>query len=262
MTEEGIVFRIKRYALHDGPGIRTSLFLKGCPLSCRWCHNPEGQSFEIQEMAGSRADGGHGQTVGRPLTVGQALAEIEKDVLFYDESGGGVTFSGGEPLARPGFLGALLEGCRRREIHTAVDTSGYAPREVFEDVIDRADLLLFDLKLMDDGAHQRWTGVSNEPILENFRIACRRQVPMHVRVPLVCDITDSRENIGRMADFVLGCGYSGRIDLLPYHRIGDDKYRRLGMANAMAGVPDISPEIVSEIRSFLTGRGFDVTIGG
>jgi pyruvate formate lyase activating enzyme len=213
-------------------------------------------------MAGSRADGGRSQTLGRPLTVEEALAEIEKDVLFYDDSGGGVTFSGGEPLAQPGFLKALLEACRRCEIHTAVDTSGYAPQEVFEEMAEGADLLLFDLKLMNDGAHRRWTGVSNELILENFRSACRRQIPMQVRVPLVCDITDARENIGHMADFLRSCGYEGGIGLLPYHRIGDDKYRRLGMANAMQGVPDVSPATVKEIRSFLAGRGFDVTIGG
>ncbi len=259
---QGILFRIKRYALHDGPGIRTSLFFKGCPLSCRWCHNPEGQSFEIQQMAGSRAEGGRRQAVGWSLSVEEALAEIEKDVLFYDDSGGGVTFSGGEPLAQAPFLAALLEQCRRHEIHTAVDTSGYAPPEVFEEIASRADLLLFDLKLMDDEAHRDWTGVSNEIILENFRTACRRGIPLRVRVPLIPGVTDTLENIQQIAAFIHGCGGAGGIDLLPFHRIGDDKYRRLGMANAMAGVPDIPPETIGEIRSFLTDRGFDVTIGG
>ncbi len=262
MSVKGTFFRIKRYALHDGPGIRTTLFLKGCPLACAWCHNPEGRSREIEQMVGSRADGGRPQTVGWTLDVGEALAEIEKDTLFHDDSGGGVTFSGGEPLAQPDFLADLLEACRRREIHTAVDTSGYADASVFRRVAGRADLLIFDLKLMDDQAHRKWTGVSNEPILQNFRTACREGVALRVRVPLVPGVTGTHANIERMAAFLHRCGWSGRIDLLPFHRIGDDKYRRLGMANAMAGMPDLSPETIAGIRSFLTDSGFDVTIGG
>lgn len=262
MGTKGTLFRIKRYALHDGPGIRTTLFFKGCPLACRWCHNPEGQAAEIQEMAGSRADGGRRRRVGWTLSVGEALAEIEKDVLFYDDSGGGVTFSGGEPLAQASFLADLLDECRRREIHTAVDTSGYAAPEVFRRVAGRADLLLFDLKLMDDGAHREWTGVSNGPIVQNFMTACREGVALRLRVPLVPGVTAASDNIEKITDFLRRCGWAGHIDLLPFHRIGDDKYRRLGMANAMAGVPDLSPETISEIRSFLTDSGFDVTIGG
>ena len=258
----GVVFKIKKYALHDGPGIRTSLFLKGCRLSCRWCHNPEGQDFGVRTMAGSRADGGRKRVVGWTLTADQAMTEIEKDVLFYDDSGGGVTFSGGEPLEQHRFLSVLLQKCRQQEIHTAVDTSGDAPRKIFEQVAARADLILFDLKLMDDVDHQAYTGVSNGRILDNFRAACRLQTPLRVRVPLVPGITDTRDNIEMIAEFIRACGAVDQIDLLPYHRIGDDKYRRLGMDNAMAGAPSLSAESVGRIQSLLSRKGFDVNVGG
>ncbi len=191
---DGIVFRIKKYAIHDGPGIRTTVFLKGCPLACWWCHNPEGQSMEPQPIAPARGGDGagdpvRGETVGRRMTVAEVIAQVSRDLIFYDESGGGATFSGGEPLMQPEFLAALLDGCRRERVHTAVDTSGYAPGGVFNAIAARADLLLFDLKLMDDAEHRACTGVSNRPILENLAAAARDGRPLRIRFPVIPGIS-------------------------------------------------------------------------
>ena len=165
---EGTIFRIKKYALHDGPGIRTTVFFKGCPLSCRWCHNPEGIDPRPQTMSRRTSSGETDETVGRVIGVDALVKVIEKDVLFYDESGGGVTFSGGEPLGQPHFLEALLAACNRLEIHATLDTSGFAPVDVIDRVLSRLQLVLFDLKIMDAERHRRHTGVSNRIILENL----------------------------------------------------------------------------------------------
>ena len=265
MTREGIVFKIKKYALHDGPGIRTTIFLKGCPLRCWWCHNPEGQSPEPQPMplvAATSTDNGRGEIVGRVWTVDAPLAEIEKDRIFYDESDGGVTFSGGEPLAQPDFVAALLDACRNREIHTAVDTSGYAPESVVRDVLARADLILYDLKLMDETRHRHYTGVGNRRILENLRIAASLGPALIVRIPLIPGINDDAENLGRTAAFLSDLPALQRVDLLPFHSIADGKYRRLERENLMAGVRSPGRKECQAHGGLFTACGLAVTVGG
>ena len=265
MTADGIVFKIKKYALHDGPGIRTTVFLKGCPLRCWWCHNPEGQGFEPEPMA-LLADGPEGapapEMVGRRWTVPALVAEIEKDRLFYDESGGGVTFSGGEPLAQPQFLDALLEECRRRELHTTVDTSGYAPPEVVRAVLAKADLVLYDLKLMDEDRHRRYTGVGNRQILENLETLDGLAPEIVVRLPLVPGINDGEDEIRRMAEFLGGLKTVHRIDLLPFHPIADGKYRRLKMENRMAGVKSPTRQEAEKLGALFAAAGLAVGYGG
>ena len=221
----GKVFDIKKFSIHDGPGIRTTVFFKGCPLSCRWCHNPESQALEPEMMlwanrcirceaclpvckqgAISRdgdfapTDGekcvlcgacveachaGAREIVGREMTVAQVMAEIERDVAFYDESNGGVTFSGGEPLWQAGFLLALLQACQEKEIHTALDTCGFAPWEMLDAIREHVDLFMYDLKLMDDAKHRDFTGVSNELILKNLQALSQRGHDIVLRVPIV-----------------------------------------------------------------------------
>ena len=267
LTQQGTIFKIKRFALHDGPGIRTTVFLKGCPLSCWWCHNPEGQAPSPQPM-GRKVELPDGATemlqeaIGRSVTAGSVMAEIEKDLIFYDDSGGGVTFSGGEPFLQKDFLGALLRECRRKEIHTAVDTSGFIEASVLTSLLEFIDLFLFDIKIMDDSLHRRFTGVSNQPVLDNFNLLCAQGKPVFVRLPLIPGITDTRRNIRSVTELVDRCGNVERIDILPYHRIASEKYNRLGMPCRM---PDTMPPTaadIEKIRQFFEETGRPVTVGG
>ncbi|MCR4404997.1 MAG: glycyl-radical enzyme activating protein [Candidatus Acetothermia bacterium] len=297
-----MVFDIKRFALHDGPGTRTTVFLKGCPLRCWWCHNPEGQSGRPEIMfQKNRCDncgeclracpedalafGDEGLLVnherctlcgacaeacprealvlcGREMTVAEVLAEIEKDSLFYDESRGGVTFSGGEPLAQPEFLESLLRACRKEEIHTSLDTTGFGPWEVLERVAPLVDLFLYDLKLMDDRQHQRFTGVSNGPILENLRALSSRGSRIVIRLPLIPGINDDPENIRRTGEFLASLARHHPVDILPYHRAGIGKYAKLSRAYCLPEVEPPAPERSAQAAQILAGFGLEVTIGG
>jgi pyruvate formate lyase activating enzyme len=261
-TDSGIVFKIKKYAIHDGPGIRTTLFLKGCPLNCWWCHNPEGQQPESQPMMSAPNATGAEAVVGWTMSVDDAITEIEKDILFYDESGGGVTFSGGEPLMQATFLQALLRACHEREIHTAVDTSGYSPVETFAMVLPLVDLILFDLKIMDEEKHRHYTGVSNRDILENLKALFASETPHRIRFPVIPGITDTEENIRQVAEFLQSLGTVGRIDLLPLHRIADEKYRRLGMQNNASRLQPPSLDKMTQVLKQFEKYGFDVRTGG
>ena len=264
-TPTGTIFRIKKYALHDGPGIRTTVFLKGCPLSCWWCHNPEGQSRRPEPMAaksGAGPDGAEAETIGRQVTVAEVVGEIEKDRIFYDTSGGGATFSGGEPLSQPDFLHALLQACREREIHTAVDTSGCAPAETLGALLNLVDLWLFDLKILDDMAHKRYTGVSNRAIIENLRRIAAGGGNVVLRFALVPGITDDGDNLEGLVRLAQSLEALTRVDLLPYHAAAAGKYRRLGKENRLRGLRPPSAQRVAAVQNFLSSRGLQVQVGG
>ncbi len=259
---DGIIFKIKKFAIHDGPGIRTTIFLKGCPLSCWWCHNPEGIRAEPQEMGSVGGAPGRKEVIGARTPVDAVITEIEKDVIFYDESGGGATFSGGEPLLQADFLRSLLIACSEREIHTALDTTGFASPAVFSTIADLVDLVLFDLKIMDDARHIRHTGVSNKPILENLENLSKTGKETVIRFPVIPGITDEEENVRRMAEFLRSLGAIDRIDLLPFHKIADAKYRRLDQENRMNGVEPPSEARIAHIQTTLEKKGFRITVGG
>ena len=259
---QGTIFKIKRYALHDGPGIRTTVFFKGCPLACRWCHNPEGIDPRPVCMVKTNPEGEAHETVGELMEAAELVAAIEKDQLFYDESGGGVTFSGGEPLAQPQFLEAMLEACNRRDIHAALDTSGFAPAAVLDRVLPRLQLVLFDLKIMDADLHRKYTGVSNETILENLKRIDGGSTPWRLRIPLIPAMTDTETNLEQIARFASGLKSIQGVDLLPFHRIASGKYRRLGLADPMAGAEPPFPDHVAVIKNRFESAGFDVSIGG
>jgi pyruvate formate lyase activating enzyme len=258
----GIIFRIKKYAIHDGAGIRTTVFFKGCPLNCWWCHNPEGIQMAPEICQPAENSGKKSETVGTLMAVPEVMAAVEKDVIFYDDSGGGVTFSGGEPLMQAGFLFALLDACRQREIHTVLDTSGYAPAETFRAALEKVDEVLFDLKIMDAAAHKKYTGVHNRLILDNFRAALKSGKQVQVRFPVIPGITDDMENIDRIAGFTASAGNINRFDLLPFHRTAESKYNRLGMANRTRGIVSPSKEHMEIIRDRIAGYGFKVHVGG
>ena len=267
MAVTGTIFDIKRYAIHDGPGIRTTVFLKGCPLRCPWCHNPEGSDPNIEAMS-PRASRGEPaatdgvETVGRVATVGEVMEEVEKDILFFDESGGGVTFSGGEPLRQPEFLLALLRACKEKDIHTALDTSGFAPRDVWISVVDAVDLVLFDLKIINEEQHRRFTGVSNRQILDNLQALDEMRKRTVIRFPVVSQITDTEENVADLIGRMASLKTIHDVALLPYHKMAGGKYARLRQKNPMEGAATPSNQRVEAIRRRLESHGFRVSVGG
>ncbi|KGO35454.1 hypothetical protein JT06_01670 [Desulfobulbus sp. Tol-SR] len=297
------IFAIKGYALHDGPQIRTTVFFKGCPLSCHWCHNPEGLSPNIeiitlrdrcvgcgecvvacpqQALAIDPADGidrtpalciacgrcvevcpalAHAAT-GWRTSVAAVMAEIEKDRPFYDTSGGGVTFSGGEPLLQPDFLLALLQECGRRRIHRTVDTTGFAPTATVLTIAAETDLFLYDLKMMDSARHLRSTGVDNTLILANLVALCRAGHPVRIRIPLVAGVNDGEDDIRAVLAFLRDLPGITGIDLLPYHGIGRAKYRKLGIDYPGETLTAPDRKHMNSLLGIITGAGFQVTIGG
>jgi pyruvate formate lyase activating enzyme len=251
----GVIFDIKRFAIHDGRGIRTTVFFKGCPLNCHWCHNPESQKKEPEETPAKK-------TIGQRVSVDEVMAEIEKDILFYDESGGGVTFSGGEPLLQVLFLKALLDECKKRDIRTILDTSGYAASHIFDSIIDKVDLFHYDLKLMDNELHRKYTGVTNRQINENLKTLSRRKKNVVIRFPVIPGITDTPENLTEISEFISSLKGINKIDLLPYHRTAADKYRRLNKEYLLDGLIPPAKKEMTELKDYFTALGFKVKIGG
>jgi pyruvate formate lyase activating enzyme len=298
----GLVFNIQRFSVNDGPGIRTTVFLKGCPLHCKWCHNPESISSDRQLLlrddrcircgdcftlckkhAVQRMDGGFvtvrevcqdcgdcieacnaeaREIAGYEITVDDAMKEIEKDRVFYDQSGGGASFSGGEPLLQHEFLAAVLKECRTRNIHTVVDTTGMTSRQILEHVSQYVDLFLFDLKTLDNEKHVEFTGVSNIPILESLKRLAELRKNVIVRIPVIPGVNDDPEAIRASGSFVSSLGNVREIHLLPYHTTGVDKYRRLGMEYQMKETVPPSADDLSIIVKELRNHVPFVCIGG
>lgn len=262
----GLVFNIQRYSIHDGPGIRTTIFFKGCPLRCFWCQNPESQATQPEIFFDKGRCVGCGQCVaicpvgasslatetsiidrstctgcgkcvdvctnearrliGKHMTVDEVMCELLKDVRFYENSGGGITLSGGEPTAQPNFALAILKRCKEARIHTTLDTCGYAPWPVMEELLEYTDLVLYDIKHMNQTRHREGTGITNRLILNNAR-RIHKQRPMRVRVPLIHGFNDRFHDVKAIAQFVRRELGSVQIDLLPYNRMGEVKYERL-----------------------------------
>lgn len=263
---KGIVFSFKRYSVHDGPGIRQTVFFKGCPLNCWWCHNPESQDIKSETaLRNNILDGinfGQQETIGKLMTTDEVMSEIEKDSIFYDESGGGVTFSGGEPLMQHKFLLALLNRCNDAGIHTAVDTTGYTSPKVFMPIAEKADLFLYDLKLMDDEKHKKYTGVPNKAILENLKYLNELKKAVIVRFPVIPGINDTEKNISAMKEFLLPLKNIRKLALLPYHNIANHKYEKIKMDNKMNGVKALSKQDMEGLKKEFEDIGFEVNIGG
>lgn len=220
----GIVFDIKEFALHDGPGLRTTVFLKGCPLACQWCHNPEGQSRQpqvIHSPAGARP-------AGKEYTPDELAARLHQqaDILRLNE--GGITFSGGEPLLQADFVLEVIE--RLDNLHVLLDTSGYGPEQAFRRLVQHCDQVYYDLKLIDPQAHRYYTGVDNHLIISNLRLLSELSTPFVIRVPLVPGVTDTDQNLGAIAQAVRGLPGLLRVDLLPYNQAAGAKYESAGMA--------------------------------
>ena len=263
---EACIFDIKRFAVHDGPGIRTTVFFKGCPLYCWWCHNPEGISPGIEKFMEEKEFDGvileKELTLGRWVSVDELMTEILKDRIYMEESGGGVTLSGGEPLMQPEAVFSLLERCRELQIHTALDTSGQAPVPVLRQATGMADLILYDLKTLDDNVHRKYTGVSNKLILENLEIALAGKARVVLRMPLISGFNDAAEDERRLLAYLGGLKNLDQVDILPYHPFGSHKYKRFNKKNRQNGFGAPTKEKIHSFQKGLTDAGFAVQNGG
>jgi pyruvate formate lyase activating enzyme len=265
---KGVIFDIKRFAVHDGPGIRTTVFMKGCPLRCKWCHNPESWHPDPVMVEKEIALDGkifrEKEQIGRLVTVQEVMDEIEKERLIMEESGGGVTFSGGEPLMQPELLNELLKASSLAGFHTIVDTSGYAPTSDFERILPFTDLFLYDLKLMDPLLHERFTSIKNQVILDNFKWLIQQGKQVIVRIPVIGGFTTINDNLDKILQFLVPfTGKISQVDLLPYHRIGMNKYSKLGIPCEMPG-EEGKPgnQEMDRFRQMFEKEGLKVKIGG
>ena len=263
---KGIIFDIKHFAIHDGPGIRQTVFLKGCPLSCWWCHNPESQSNGIEHyIKTNKLDGKEFKkeaTVGYEITQEELFKTILGDKVFFEESGGGVTFSGGEPLVQFDFLKEVMQLCKAKNIHTALDTTGFASLKRIEEIAPFTDLFLYDVKLLDNEEHFKYTGVPNTQILQNLRWLDENDFNVTIRFPVIPGITDTEENINGLIKLMQGLKHTRHIDLLPYHNISNSKYLRFRKENKMGETTALENKDLKELQSELTQTGFNVQVGG
>jgi len=261
------IFDIKRFAVHDGPGIRTTVFLKGCPLRCWWCHNPESQACEPVTVEVDRKLDGKSirvnKTYGEQMEVGSLMEVLLRDRHFYEESDGGVTFSGGEPMMQADALEELLRLCREQGLHTTVDTSGFAPREQFERILGDTGLFLYDLKNMDPELHRRYTGVDNSLILDNADFLLERGAEIIFRIPVVPGVNTAGEEVERMVAFIeQRRGRLKEVHLLPYHRIAGNKYLRLRMKQQLQDLKEPDQAFMQQLKREFEQTGLEVLIGG
>lgn len=255
---KGRIFDIQKFSVHDGPGIRTIIFFKGCVLRCRWCCNPESQNYEIETMLVN----GKEKTIGRDVTVEEVLLEISQDRSFYRRSGGGVTLSGGEALCQPEFGEALLKGLKENGYHTAMESMGCAPAEVLERYLPNLDLYLMDIKHMNPEKHRAFTGRSNELMLENARRVAESDTELIIRVPVIPGFNDTPEEIRDIARFAAGLKGVEQLHLLPYHRLGQDKYIGLGRTYPMGEALPPSNDRMQELLREAFKAGLKGQIGG
>lgn len=298
----GLIFDIKRFSIHDGPGIRSTVFFKGCPLVCAWCHNPESQSIKPelifrpsrclacgecvdacphkaiqfidgrirQDWGSCHVNGacvevcypGAREIIGRQISPETVVQELVQDRVYYQASGGGVTFSGGEPLAQPAFLKEILSLCKKEDLSTALDTCGAADWEHLEAQLPYLDLVLYDLKIIDDALHKEYTGASNSQILDNFRRLMQSDVDVIVRRPVIPGVNDAEEEISSLGDYLKDINGRIKIDILPYHSLSTDKYLRLGRGEESREWQQPSPDLLERIQKQLEEYGHQVGLRG
>lgn len=314
MSEKTLITQIQRFSVNDGPGFRTNVFLKGCNMTCKWCHNPETQLFSKEiywkrrlcvqcgkcfdacpseainppiPPEEAQAEGstyykiildrcerclkcvdackyGALEIVGKPMTVDEILDEVEQDRPFYDNSGGGMTISGGEPTVHPDFVHQLIDGARSRGLHICLDTNGHCKWDVFEPLLEKVDIVLYDLKHLDPLKHKQATGIDNSLVLENLRKISRNGYEVWLRIVVIPGFSDSLEYHRKVVAFLKGLPRPlNRIDLLPFHNWCEDKYNWLGREWPMGGIEALDPSEVDLLKDFYESEGvLNVTVGG
>lgn len=255
---KGRIFNIQRFSIHDGRGIRTIVFFKGCYMRCAWCCNPESQEYDMQTLI----ENGKEKIVGKDVTVEEILPEILADVQYYRRSGGGVTLSGGEILAQPEFARDLLRACKQNGLHTAVESTANAPWETIKEILPYLDLYLMDIKHLNSEKHKEYTGVGNERILENARKIAQSGVELIIRTPVVPTFNDTAEEIRAIAKFAATLPNVKEHHLLPYHRLGQDKYAGLGRSYSLKDIEPPSKEKMEYLLGVAEESGLHVQIGG
>ena len=254
----GRIFNIQRFSIHDGPGIRTIVFFKGCFMRCAWCCNPESQSYDIQTMI----ENGKEKIVGKDVTIAEIMPELLADTNYYRRSGGGITLSGGEILGQPDFARDLLRACKENGLHTAVESTANAPFENIEKILPYLDLYLMDVKHMDSDKHKEYTSAPNGLILENAKKIAKSGVELIIRTPVVPGFNDTAEEIRAISKFAATLPGVKEHHLLPYHRLGQDKYAGLDRNYALKGIAPPSTEKMEYLLSVAEESGLKVQIGG
>lgn len=254
----GRIFDIQKFSIHDGPGIRTIVFLKGCPLRCRWCCNPESQEFRVQTMMVD----GKPKVMGQDVTVEEVLDKVLQDMPYYRRSGGGMTLSGGESLMQPEFAAALLRGAKESGLNTAMESTGFAPFETIQKLLPWLDLYLMDIKHLNSAKHKAFTSQPNELILENAKKIAAQAKELIIRVPVIPTFNDTVEEIRQIARFAAELPGVRRLHLLPYHRLGQDKYQRLGREYTLADLEPPTQEKMEVLLEAAEASGLTCQIGG
>lgn len=258
LNTKGRIFDIQRFSVHDGPGIRTIFFLKGCVLMCRWCCNPESQSFDIETMNIN----GKLKMVGEDVSAGHLVEIAERDRIYYSRSGGGVTLSGGESLCQSTFAAAVLRGCKENGINTAIESTACASYDKIRKILPYTDYFLMDIKHTNSAKHREYTGQPNELMLENAVKIAKESVSLTVRVPVIPGFNDTPEEIGDIAKFTQNLETVREIHLLPYHRLGYDKYIGLGREYSMGDAKLLEQEKIHTLKSAVERYGLICKIGG
>lgn len=264
---KGVIFDIRRFCIHDGPGIRTTVFLKGCPLQCRWCHNPESQKHSVEVIIKKNVLNSHeivvNEKIGRFMDAHEVIKEVLKDRVFFDQSDGGVTFSGGEPLAQADFLKSLLFLAKEHGIHTTMDTCGYAKVSDLKKIIPYTDLFLYDLKHYDEKLHIEYTKRSNKTILRNLRLLTLSKKKIIIRIPVIPGFNDSLDTLSKIASTIKLAGDGIReVNLLPYHEMAKSKYARLKRNFANFKKQKTEKQDITDFINLFETEGFKTKIGG
>ena len=252
----GIIFNIKKFAIHDGPGIRTTVFLKGCPLDCWWCHNPESKSPKIEYLENKKSGK---KQIGQKVTVAEIVDEIRKDEIFYEQSGGGVTLSGGEPLMQPDFCREILIKCQKAGIHTTIDTSGYAPSVIFDNMMPSVDLFLFDIKAVNNRVYKNYIGKDNHQILKNLDLLLDNNCNLEIRIPLIPGITDTQENLITIRDYLIEKGIN-RAVALPFNSFYSDKVERFNYVDKLGKMKRQAATQLQSLKESVNNDKFNLII--